>query len=161
MPQPHRGRVRKTTGVFRSIGHQHDVRMPIAFQCVPQRANASVHHVRRANDIRTASACDRPVSPMPRPFHHLDFAINHKTIVSIDIIGVQRHICHDRDIRNRRLDRAGCRVGQVVWVPCLGAVFGFLGRIGVGNRQIAGMPKSAASFAASTNLSTLRRTTRH
>ena len=78
------------------------------------------------------------VSPRPRPFHHSGFCHPPQIHRVRRYYRVQRHICHDRDIRNRRLDRAGCSVGQVVWVPCLGTVFGFLGRIGVGEQTDRG-----------------------
>ena len=91
----------------------------MTFVC-PLLSNASRSAPMRPSIMSEGPMISAPLRPATGLFHQCldrfiiqDFAIHHKSIVSVDIIGIQRHICHDRDIRNRRLDRAGCSVGQL------------------------------------------------
>ena len=82
--------------------------MPLCFERAADRANATIHHVGRADDVCARlglrecllhQRLDRCVID--------DHAIDKKSVMAIDIIGVQRHVGHNRNFRHGRFNGAG------------------------------------------------------
>ncbi len=120
-------------GVFRRIAEDQNVLMPLGFERAAHRANAAIHHIGRADNVR-ASLCLREGhfdQGLNRAVIY-DNAIFNKTVVAIDIVRIKRNIRHDCNIRGCILNGAGRLIGEVVWVPRLSAVIGLEAVIGVG-----------------------------
>ena len=59
-------------------------------------------------------------------------------VVAVGVVGVERHVEHDPDLRHRRLDRAGGAADEVLRVPGLGRLRVLVGRLGEGEERDAG-----------------------
>ena len=88
-----------------------------------------------------------------------DHAVAHEAVVAVAVVGIERHVADDADVRHRLLDGADGAADEIVGVEGLARV-GRLRRGSVsGKIAIAGMPRSRASLAARRARSTQRRST--
>ena len=101
--------------------------MACAFQCLPDRTDATIHHVGRSQDI-----C--PHLGLSQGHFHQggdgfvvdDLSVADKPVMAVDVIRVERDIGHHRDPRCRPFDGADRLIGDIVGRPGHGTIFGAL-----------------------------------
>ena len=67
-----------------------------------------------------------------------DDAVADQAVVAVGIVGIERDVEQDADLRHRRLDRAGGAADQVLGVPGLGGLGVLVGGLGEGEEREAG-----------------------
>ena len=109
--------------------------MARALKCRPHRTNSAIHHIGGANDVGTR------IGLRKRHFHQRlngtvidDLTVFDEPIMAVDVVGIERDVCHNGDLGHRRFDGTDGPVGMVVRIPSARTVFGALFESGVGEK---------------------------